>query len=54
MRETYLWVSESSINGYFYEICYKINCAQSKAGIFNTLITKEHDYKINRKEIIGD
>lgn len=54
MRETYLWVSESSINRHFYEFCCKINRAQSKAGIFNTLITKEHDYKINRKKIIGD
>lgn len=40
IRTTYSWVSDFNINRYFNEFCYRINRSQSKATIFNNLITK--------------
>ena len=40
IRTTYSWVSDFNINRYFNEFCFRINRAQSKATIFNNLITK--------------
>lgn len=40
LRTTYSWVSAFHINKYFSEFCYRINRSQSKATIFNNLITK--------------
>ncbi len=37
---TYSWVSDFNINRYFNEFCFRINRSQSKATIFNNLITK--------------
>jgi len=37
---TYSWVSDFNINRCFNEFCYRIKCSQSKATIFNNLITK--------------
>lgn len=53
IRTTYSWVSEENLNRYFSEFCFRINRSQSKATIFNNLITKmvEHD-KIYQTELI--
>lgn len=40
IRTTYSWVSDFNINRYFNEFCFRINRSQSKAIIFNNLITK--------------
>ena len=53
IRTTYSWVSNSNINRYFNEFCYRINRSQSKATIFNNLITKMVDKnKIYQKNLI--
>ena len=53
IRTTYSWVSDFNINRYFNEFCFRINRSQSKATIFNNLITKmvEKD-KVNQNQII--
>ena len=43
IRTTYSWVSESNINSYFNEFCFRINRSQNKETIFNNLITKMVD-----------
>ncbi|WP_158841845.1 IS1595 family transposase [Polaribacter sp. L3A8] len=40
IRTTYSWVSDFNLNRYFNEFCFRINRSQSKATIFNNLITK--------------
>lgn len=40
IRTTYSWVSDFNLNRYFSEFCFRINRSQSKATIFNNLITK--------------
>lgn len=40
IRTTYSWVSDFHINRYFNEFCFRINRSQSKATVFNNLITK--------------
>ena len=40
IRTTYSWVSDFNINRYFNEFCFRINRTQSKATIFNNLITE--------------
>ncbi len=40
IRTTYSWVSDFNINKYFNEFCFRVNRSQSKATIFNNLITK--------------
>lgn len=40
IRTTYSWVSDFNINRYFNEFCFRINRSQTKATIFNNLITK--------------
>jgi transposase-like protein len=40
IRKTYSWVSESNINRYFDEFCYRINRSQTKDTIFNNLIKR--------------
>ncbi|MBI6115429.1 IS1595 family transposase [Salegentibacter maritimus] len=40
IRTTYSWVSDKNLNRYFNEFCFRINRSQSKATIFNKLITK--------------
>ena len=40
IRTTYSWVSDANLNRYFNEFCFRINRSQSKATIFNNLITK--------------
>jgi len=40
IRTTYSWVSDFNIDRYFNEFCFRINRSQSKATIFNNLITK--------------
>jgi len=40
IRTTYSWVSDQNLNRYFNEFCFRINRSQSKATIFNNLITK--------------
>lgn len=55
IRTTYSWVSEFNVNRYFNEFCYRLNRSQSKATIFNNLITKMVDAdKIYQKEIISN
>ena len=53
IRTTYSWVSDANINRYFNEFCFRINRSQSKATIFNNLITKMVEKeKISHKQII--
>ncbi|QCE40549.1 IS1595 family transposase [Psychroserpens sp. NJDZ02] len=53
IRTTYSWVSHSNINRYFNEFCFRINRSQSKATIFNNLITKMVEKeKVSHKQII--
>ena len=55
IRTTYSWVSDSNINRYFNEFCFRINRSQSKATIFNNLITKMvQKEKVTHKQIIGN
>ena len=53
IRTTYSWVSDFNINRYFNEFCFRINRTQSKATIFNNLITKmvKKD-KVYQKQIV--
>ena len=53
IRTTYSWVSDFNLNRYFNEFCFRINRSQSKATIFNNLITKmvEKD-KVEQHKII--
>jgi len=53
IRTTYSWVSESHIERYFNEFCYRINRSQHKETIFNNLIKRmlKAD-KITHKEIL--
>ncbi|HLW14917.1 MAG TPA: IS1595 family transposase [Flavobacteriaceae bacterium] len=54
IRTTYSWVSEFNINRYFNEFCFRINRSQSKATIFNNLITKMVNAdKIYQTELIS-
>jgi len=53
IRTTYSWVSDFNINRYFNEFCFRINRSQSKATIFNNLITKMVcSDKVYQKQII--
>lgn len=53
IRTTYSWVSDFNINRYFNEFCFRINRSQSKATIFNNLITKMiNKEKVYHKQII--
>ena len=53
IRTTYSWVSEKHIDRYFNEFCYRINRSQSKATIFNNLITRmANSEKIYHTQII--
>lgn len=53
IRTTYSWVSDFNINRYFNEFCFRINRSQSKATIFNNLITKMvKKEKVYHKQII--
>lgn len=53
IRTTYSWVSDFNINRYFNEFCFRINRSQSKAIIFNNLITKMvNKEKVYQSQII--
>lgn len=53
IRTTYSWVSDFNINRYFNEFCFRINRTQSKATIFNNLITKMvNKDKVYHKQIV--
>jgi transposase-like protein len=53
IRTTYSWVSEKHIDRYFNEFCYRINRSQSKATVFNNLITRmANAQKIYHAQII--
>ncbi len=54
VRTTYSWVSESNINRYLDEFCYRINRSQMKGNIFNNLISRmvKAD-KIYQSKLIG-
>lgn len=55
IRTTYSWVSDFNINRYFDEFCFRINRSQSKATIFNNLITKMVSAdKIYQNQIISN
>lgn len=43
LRTTYSWVSDSNINRYLSEFCFRINRSQSKLTIFNNLIKRMVD-----------
>jgi transposase-like protein len=54
IRTTYSWVSESHIDKYFAEFCYRINRSQMKDNIFNNLIRRMVDAdRINQSELIS-
>ena len=40
IRTTYSWVSESNIDRYYDEFCYRINRSQNKETIFNNLMNR--------------
>ena len=40
IRTTYSWVSESNVNRYLDEFCYRINRSQMKENIFNNIIRR--------------
>ena len=40
IRTTYSWVSDSNINRYFDEFCYRLNRSQNKDTIFNNLVVR--------------
>ncbi|MDT0641400.1 IS1595 family transposase [Zunongwangia sp. F363] len=53
IRTTYSWVSDFNINRYFNEFCFRVNRSQSKATIFNNLLTKMvNKDKVYHKQII--
>jgi hypothetical protein len=53
IRTTYSWVSDFNINRYFNEFCFRINRSQSKATIFNNLITRMvKKEKVYHKQIV--
>ena len=53
IRTTYSWVSESNINRYFDEFCYRLNRSRSKNTIFNNLIKRMVDSeKIYHKVLV--
>lgn len=54
IRTTYSWISESNINRYFDEFCYRINRSQTKDTIFNNLIKRMvKSDNITHQKIIG-
>lgn len=55
IRTTYCWVSDSNLDRYFNEFCFRINRSQSKATIFNNLMVKMvQGNKISQAELIGN
>lgn len=55
IRTTYSWVSDDNLNRYFNEFCFRINRSQSKATIFNNLITKMvQGEKIYQSQLISN
>ena len=40
IRTTYSWVSDSNVDRYFDEFCYRLNRSQNKKTIFNNLIVR--------------
>lgn len=53
IRTTYSWVSDSNINRYLSEFCFRINRSQSKQTIFNNLIKRMVDRKpVLQKDLI--
>ena len=53
IRTTYSWVSESNINRYLDEFCYRINRSQMKENIFNNIIQRMVVAdKINQSDLI--
>lgn len=54
IRTTYSWVSALHLDRYFNEFCFRINRSQSKATIFNNLVTKMvNANKVYQSEIMG-
>ena len=54
IRTTYSWVSDTHINRYLNEFCYRINRSQNKDTIFNNIITRMvHSDKICQTELMG-
>ncbi len=54
IRTTYSWVSDSNINRYLDEFCYRINRSQMKEGIFNNIIRRMVAAdKIYQSKLIG-
>jgi len=54
IRTTYSWVSDTHINRYLDEFCYRINRSQNKDTIFNNIITRMVNAdKIYQSELIG-
>jgi len=55
IRTTYSWVSDDNLNRYFNEFCFRINRSQSKATIFNNLITNMvQGEKIYQSQLISN
>ncbi len=55
IRTTYSWVSDSNINRYLDEFCYRINRSQMKEGIFNNIIRRMVAAdKIYQSKLIGN
>jgi len=55
IRTTYSCVSDTNLNRYFNEFCFRINRSQSKNTIFNNLMTKMVlGQKIFQKELISN
>ncbi len=54
IRTTYSWVSDSNINRYLDEFCYRLNRSQMKENIFNNIINRmvKAD-KIYQAKLIG-
>ena len=54
IRTTYSWVSDTNLNRYFNEFCYRINRSQSKDTIFNNLICRMvQAHPIHQSKLIG-
>ena len=54
IRTTYSWVSESNVNRYLNEFCYRINRSQMKENIFNNIIQRMVDAdKVYQSKLIG-
>lgn len=54
IRTTYSWVSQSNIDRYYSEFCYRINQSQNKETIFNNLINRMITTdNIFHKQLIG-